>query len=40
MAALVGRGAEQAELNRSWQAARGGEATVIAGVRLRAAEPE
>ena len=29
MAALVGRGEEQAELNRSWQAARGGEATVI-----------
>src|SRR5438874_203572 len=24
MAALVGRGEEQAELNRSWQAARGG----------------
>ena len=24
MVALVGRGAEQAELNRNWQAARGG----------------
>ena len=29
MTALVGRGAERAELNRGWQAARGGEARVI-----------
>ena len=29
MAALVGRGTEQAELNGTWQAARGGEARVI-----------
>jgi hypothetical protein len=29
MLTLVGRGAEQAELNGSWQAARGGESRVI-----------
>ena len=27
--ALVGRGAEQAELNSTWQSARGGEARII-----------